>query len=208
MLQVGDSPNGDEPKYKVHLIFHDQAESNKMGMDLGLVSLGELQCLQTEVCMYNEHAVNLMKGLVSKYCYADPEDADLFLRASRENRFLYTQAGFPEVGQRAYFEAREYKRYFQIVCDGPRPDCFMDSVIVESTNDIELEDWNYERIGMDELTDLLESPLALDDVYSMGYRILPMTKVLSSRCSDLRSAQDAVTDATPVLCSTTIYVLS
>jgi hypothetical protein len=199
MLQVGNSPIVDEPKYHVHLIFHDQADSNKMGMDFGLVSLVELQCLQTEVCLYNEHAENLMKGLVSKHCYADPEDANLFLRASRENRFLYTQAGFPEVGQRAYFEGREYKRYFQIVCHGPRPDCFIDSFVVESRNNIEAEDWEYEPMSHKELVDLLETPLPMDDVYSMGYRILPMTEVLSSRCSVLSDARDAVASAPAVL---------
>lgn len=199
MLQLPDSPIANEPKYKVHLIFHDQADSHKMGMDFGLVSLAELQCLQTEVCLYNEHAKNLMKGLVSKNCYANPEDANLFLRAARENRFLYTCAGFPEVGERAYFEGREYKRYFQIVCHGPRSDCFIDSFVVESSNNIEPEDWEYEPMSHNELVDLLETPLPLDDVYSMGYRVLPMTEVLASRCSVLANARSAVASAPAVL---------
>lgn len=162
-----------------HLIFRDQASDEDLGINLGSLQLSEIRALATEVEIYNTHAENLMKGLAPPCSYKNAEDADLFLRAYM--RKDYEGAGFEPVGGRAYYEGREYGRYFKIVVETDLPEWFRYSITGEVDFAGELDDWKYEEMSTANLENILEGPLRMDDMYSMGFRVLPMTRVLCCR---------------------------
>lgn len=128
-------------------------------------TISEISLLKDEVKAYNNWIESLFKGLAPGSSYANPDDADNWLLASKSNyeRIL------PKPGLKKYYENPHF--YFKVV-DITKP---------KDKDDLELidmyHDSNIERLDPKSLREILERPLGNDEI-SLGFRVLPATRMI------------------------------
>jgi hypothetical protein len=124
--------------------------------------------LEYEIEIYNSWMYTLLTGAAPSTAYKDPRQGKLLYLAQSKNVYLPVLSNLNKIGKQ-YYEIKPNRYFFTLYKINNT-----DGDTLEIIN--QYKNKEFEVLNMDELKDLILTPLDLNDVFSIGYMLLPVTE--------------------------------